>query len=31
MFGRKVTDIPAEEQVIWDTLEYAWNKFCDLK
>lgn len=27
----KVTDIPAEEQVIWDTLAYAWNKFCDLK
>lgn len=31
MFGRKVADIPAEEQVVWDALAYAWNKFCDLK
>lgn len=31
MFGRKVVDIPAEEQVVWDTLACAWNKFCDLK
>ena len=27
MFGRKVADIPAEEQVVWDALTYAWNKF----
>ena len=27
----KVADIPAEEQVIWDALTYAWNKFFDLK
>ena len=24
-------EMQAVEQVVWDTLAYAWNKFCDLK
>ena len=26
-----MADIPEKEQVVWDTLAYAWNKFCDLR